>query len=271
MWSYFALNEVMKDPTSCNVFDWSVLEKVLDEAAVWGRQVAFRFYVEYPGGSGTHPGNGIPPCLNGKMALRTNGFWGTVSPDYDDPDVIAALTSFINAFAARYDRAGPGGTADPRIGFMSLGLVGLWGEWHTWPYDRDTGRRLPEPDADRRHHPHHHRRVRHRVQQHPARGALPPRGHRDRQHRVPRRLLAVQGVPRRPDQEHDPADVDERLGRTRSFSCSSTPAPRTGGSPSPSAARPGRRSRAASTPTGRAAPGRSTTCSPRPSSPTSPG
>ncbi|WP_203713994.1 DUF4832 domain-containing protein, partial [Asanoa siamensis] len=143
VWSYFALNEVMKDPNSCATFDWSVFEKALDEAAVWGRQVAFRFYVEYPGGSGTHPGNGIPPCLNGKMALRTNGFWGTVSPDYDDPDVIAALVSFINAFAARYDRAGPGGTADPRVGFMSLGLVGLWGEWHTWPYDRDTADGYP--------------------------------------------------------------------------------------------------------------------------------
>ncbi|MEV4136081.1 fibronectin type III domain-containing protein [Dactylosporangium sp. NPDC049742] len=144
VWSYFALNEVMKDPASCAVFDWSVFEKALDEAAVWGRQVAFRFYLEYPGGSGTHPGNGIPPCLNGKMALRTNGFWGTVSPDYDDPDVIAALTSFINAFAQRYDRAGPGGTADPRIGFMSLGLVGLWGEWHTWPYDRDAADGYPD-------------------------------------------------------------------------------------------------------------------------------
>ncbi|MDG6101877.1 fibronectin type III domain-containing protein [Dactylosporangium aurantiacum] len=144
VWSYFALNEVMQDPASCAVFDWSVFDKALDEAAVWGRQVAFRFYLEYPGGSGTHPGNGIPPCLNGKAALRTNGFWGTVSPDYDDPDVIAAITSFITAFAQRYDRAGPGGTADPRIGFMSLGLVGLWGEWHTWPYDRDTADGYPD-------------------------------------------------------------------------------------------------------------------------------
>ncbi|WP_204040187.1 fibronectin type III domain-containing protein, partial [Acrocarpospora phusangensis] len=144
MWSYFALNEVMKDPASCSVFDWSVFEKALDEAAVWGRQMAFRFYVEYPGGSGTHPGNGIPPCLTGKMALRGNGQWGTVSPDYDDPDVIAAFVSFINAFAARYDHAGPGGTADPRLGFMSLGLVGLWGEWHTWPYDRDPADGYPD-------------------------------------------------------------------------------------------------------------------------------
>ncbi|GAB1817689.1 fibronectin type III domain-containing protein [Herbidospora sp. RD11066] len=136
LWSYFALNEVMKDPASCNTFDWTVFEKALDEAAVWGRQLAFRFYVEYPGGTGSHPGNGIPACLNGKMALRTNGFWGTVSPDYDDPDVIAAFVNFINAFAARYDD-------DPRAGFMSLGLVGLWGEWHTWPYDRDLADGYP--------------------------------------------------------------------------------------------------------------------------------
>ncbi|MGW5157036.1 fibronectin type III domain-containing protein [Nonomuraea wenchangensis] len=144
MWTYFALNEIMTNPSDCNAFDWTLFERALDEAAVWGRQVAFRFYVEYPGGSGSHPGNGIPPCLNGKTALRTNGFWGTVSPDYDDPDVIAAFVNFINAFAARYDKAGPAGTADPRIGFMSLGLVGLWGEWHTWPYDRDAADGYPD-------------------------------------------------------------------------------------------------------------------------------
>ena len=26
---------------------------------------------------------------------------------------------------------------------MSLGLVGLWGEWHTWPYDRDLADGYP--------------------------------------------------------------------------------------------------------------------------------
>ncbi|MFJ6572163.1 DUF4832 domain-containing protein [Streptomyces sp. NPDC091292] len=144
MWSYFALNEVMKDPTNCNSFDWTVFEKALDEAAVWGRQLAFRFYVEYPGGTGSHPGNGIPPCLNGKVTMRSNPFWGTVSPDYDDPDTVQAFTNFVNAFAARYDHSGPGGSADPRIGFMTAGLVGLWGEWHTWPYDSDQADGYPD-------------------------------------------------------------------------------------------------------------------------------
>jgi len=136
LWSYFALSEVQNNPNDCNSFDWSVLEQMLDETASTGRQATIRFYVEYPGGSGTHPGNGIPPCVNGKVTMRTNGFWGTVSPDYDDPDMIDAFVKFINAFGAKYDN-------DPRIGFITMGLVGLWGEWHTWPYDRDTADGYP--------------------------------------------------------------------------------------------------------------------------------
>ncbi|MBN1311848.1 MAG: DUF4832 domain-containing protein, partial [Anaerolineae bacterium] len=92
---------------------------------------------EYPGGSGTHPGNGIPPCVIGKVDMRTNGFWGTVSPDYDDPDMIDAFAKFIAAFGAKYD-------GDPRLGIVHMGLIGLWGEWHTWPYDRDTADGYPD-------------------------------------------------------------------------------------------------------------------------------
>ena len=44
--------------------------------------------------------------------------------------------NFIAAFGARYD-------GDPRIGFINLGLVGLWGEWHTWPFDTDTADGYP--------------------------------------------------------------------------------------------------------------------------------
>jgi hypothetical protein len=131
LWSYFALSEVQNNPNDCNSFNWSILEQMLDETASTGRQAMIRFYVEYPGGTGSHPGNGIPPCVNGKVAMRTNGFWGTTSPDYDDPDIIDAFAKFVAAFGARYDN-------DPRIGIVHMGLVGLWGEWHTWPYDRDT-------------------------------------------------------------------------------------------------------------------------------------
>lgn len=130
-WSYFGLSEVMTDPNNCDSFDWSVLDNALDEIASYGNQAAIRFYIEYPGGTGTHPGNAIPPCFDGHVTNRTNAYWGTTSPDYDSPYLLDALGKFIAAYGARYD-------GDPRIGFINLGLVGLWGEWHTWPYDTDT-------------------------------------------------------------------------------------------------------------------------------------
>jgi hypothetical protein len=37
-----------------------------------------------------------------------------------------ALTNFIHAFGRRYD-------GDPRLGFVGLGLLGTWGEWHNHP------------------------------------------------------------------------------------------------------------------------------------------
>ncbi|MFI7233490.1 fibronectin type III domain-containing protein [Nonomuraea angiospora] len=130
-WSYFGLSEVMTDPADCSTYDWSILDDALNETASYGNQAAVRFYLEYPGGSGSHPGNAIPRCFDGHVTYRTNTYWGTTSPDYDSPYLLGALSDFIAAFGARYD-------GDPRIGFIHLGLVGLWGEWHTWPFDTDT-------------------------------------------------------------------------------------------------------------------------------------
>ncbi len=124
-WSYFALSEVMSGPTT---FTWDIVDQFLDEVASRGNQGTVRFYVEYPGGTGTHPGNGIPTYLNGLVPMRTNTYWGTTCPDYDNPNIITAFLNFIQAFAARYD-------GDPRLGYITMGLVGLWGEWHTWPCD----------------------------------------------------------------------------------------------------------------------------------------
>ncbi|WP_428936302.1 carbohydrate-binding protein [Streptomyces sp. ACT015] len=130
-WSYFGLSEVMKNAADCGSYDWSVLDAALDESASYGNQTALRFYIEYPGGSGSHPADAIPPCFAGHVANRTNAYWNTVSPDYDSTYLLDALKKFIAAFGARYD-------GDPRVGFIHMGLIGLWGEWHTWPYDTDT-------------------------------------------------------------------------------------------------------------------------------------
>ena len=99
-WSYFALSEVMTNPTNCSSYNWEILDQMLDEVGSRGKQATFRFYMEYPGGSGTHPGNGVPPCFNGHVTMRTNGFWGTTSPDYDSPFLLTAVSNWIAAFGA---------------------------------------------------------------------------------------------------------------------------------------------------------------------------
>ncbi|GIJ50406.1 hypothetical protein Val02_72920 [Virgisporangium aliadipatigenens] len=131
-WSYFGLSEVMTSATNCTAYDWSIVDSALNETASYGNQAAIRFYLEYPGGTGSHPGNAVPHCFDGHVAYRDNTYWGTVSPDYDSPYLLDAVSAFIAALGARYD-------GDPRIGFIHLGIVGLWGEWHTWPFDTDTG------------------------------------------------------------------------------------------------------------------------------------
>jgi hypothetical protein len=51
----------------------------------------------------------------------------SLSPDYENPLLRQALTNFITALGARYD-------GDPRVGFITVGLLGFWGEWHTYPH-----------------------------------------------------------------------------------------------------------------------------------------
>lgn len=128
-WLYVPLKAVMSGPDTFT-FD-AGLEPALNAIAARGNQVALRFYLEYPGRE-----DAIPQFIhdNDQIEMRDNA--GQIEPDYDNPDMVTYLENFIAAFGARYD-------GDPRIGFIHMGLVGLWGEWHTWPYDDDTADGLP--------------------------------------------------------------------------------------------------------------------------------
>lgn len=124
-WFYLPLRDVM---TGAHQFRWTALERQLNDIASRGHQAVFRFYLDYPGKP-----TGIPQyLLDQGLLTRTYEEFGnngvSVAPDYSDPRLVSALEDFITAFGRRYD-------GDPRIGFITLGLIGFWGEWHTWPYD----------------------------------------------------------------------------------------------------------------------------------------
>ncbi|WP_052487777.1 LysM peptidoglycan-binding domain-containing protein [Gordoniibacillus kamchatkensis] len=124
---YEPLNGVMKGP---NEFDWTDLDRQLNAIAARGHQAVFRFYVDYP-----DKPTGIPQyLLDGGLKTRSYSDFGngthatSLLPDWDDPRLNAAFQTFADALGKRYD-------GDPRIGFIMVGLIGFWGEWHTYPYD----------------------------------------------------------------------------------------------------------------------------------------
>ena len=125
---YLSLASLMTGPTN---FNWAPMERLLDGIASRGCQTVFRIYLEYP-----QQPSGVPKyLLRAGVKLREWTNTNTTplppsldhTPDYEDPRLRAALTNFIAALGARYD-------GDPRIGFITAGLLGTWGEWHCYPH-----------------------------------------------------------------------------------------------------------------------------------------
>ena len=98
------------------------MEPLLEAASARGHQLVLRPTIDYPGEA-----SGLPGFLEGLVEQRGyEDYGGGLSPDYEDADLRAALTAFIAALGASYD-------GDPRLAFVQVGLLGHWGEWHTYP------------------------------------------------------------------------------------------------------------------------------------------
>ena len=122
-WDYFGLNELMDGMDSFKFDD--EFEMSLKDVASRGHQLVMRVYLDYPGKA-----TGVPKFLidNGLTMRPYQDHGGGQSPDYGNEELIKALESFIAAFGRQYD-------GDPRIGFITVGLLGFWGEWHTFPHE----------------------------------------------------------------------------------------------------------------------------------------
>ncbi|MEV0951604.1 DUF4832 domain-containing protein [Promicromonospora sp. NPDC050249] len=124
-WFYLPVDAVV---TGEDTYDWTRVEAYLSSIAARGHQSVLRFYLDYPGRD-----SGVPAYLLGEGGIsqeRRYDFWDnngvSFSPDYDDPRVVGLITGFIDALGERYD-------GDPRIAYLTAGLVGFWGEDHTYP------------------------------------------------------------------------------------------------------------------------------------------
>lgn len=124
---YLPLSDLMVGP---NEFRWQKLDSLLDDIAGRGHQAVFRIWMEYPGHE-----DGIPQFLE-QQGVKVTQWLNTNTepfpaqqvrtPDYEAPRLRKALQNFIAAMGRRYD-------GDPRIGYITAGLLGTWGEWHTYP------------------------------------------------------------------------------------------------------------------------------------------
>ena len=120
---YFSMREIMTGPTK---FDWKGIEKKLDEIASRNCQAIIRVYMEYPGKPIATPKFLVDRGV--KIEKYKHGDDLTHTPDYDDPKTQKAMVDFVTAYGKKYD-------GDPRIGFITMGILGQWGEWHTYPRD----------------------------------------------------------------------------------------------------------------------------------------
>lgn len=124
-WFYMGLKDIMNGPSSFT-FEKS-LEKKLTEAASRGKQSIFRIYLDYPS-----KGHTVPQFLidNGHKLIQYKNDdtdnKGGFSPDYKDEKLVKAMEASIRAMGNKYD-------GDPRIAFITVGYLGHWGEWHTYP------------------------------------------------------------------------------------------------------------------------------------------
>ena len=124
------------------VFDWSGfetrhLQPVLDDYT--NATFVLRPVADYPDGEnsgitlfygGVDLRRDFPTFLtNAPLSIAAwtysdcDGDGPGVTPDWNDPDMIAQMQDFILSMASHFD-------GDPRITAVQTGLLGLWGEWH---------------------------------------------------------------------------------------------------------------------------------------------
>lgn len=101
-------------------------DEAWDVALAKGKHIIFRVYVDYP-----KLPSGMPDWLIEKgVSMRPyKDHGGGLCPDYDDARMISAMEKFIAALGQRYNQ-------HPRVAFIQLGMLGFWGEWHTWPKEK---------------------------------------------------------------------------------------------------------------------------------------
>ncbi len=135
--SYMLYNDVCKEK---DVFDWTPMDKLLEEVSARGHQAVVRFRYTYPGYSCA-----VPDYIKEMEGYEAR--WakadGRSKPDTEYPDwrceeLQRFHMEFHRRFAERYDR-------DPRLAFVEIGF-GHWAEYHVYDGLFISGQTFPSKE-----------------------------------------------------------------------------------------------------------------------------
>lgn len=127
--------------------DFTALEKELNVVAKRGNQAVFRIYIDYPTKDSDDKPLGIPAFLRKAPYNLDSHDYGDFEnyisqiPDYSDTNLRKTIQNCITELGAKYD-------GDNRIGFITGGFLGFWGEWHCWPYNGVESYKNYEPTTE---------------------------------------------------------------------------------------------------------------------------
>lgn len=111
-------------------FDYAAVEKIIDREGSKGRHLMLRLYCDWHGDNFE---SDCPKWLYTDVGVaRLQGNNGRYITDFNDERYIAQAHQAIEALADRFDN-------DPRIYTFQMGLIGYWGEWHTFGSDFGNG------------------------------------------------------------------------------------------------------------------------------------
>lgn len=133
-YSYFTYSQVVDEKAQ---YDWSALERMLEQIASRGHQAVLRFHDTYVGKK-----TGVPECITALPDYQTTQGESegkpTEFPDWAHPELQRFAMEFFDRFAERYDR-------DPRIAFVQVGF-GLWAEYHIYDGPMILGKTFPSKE-----------------------------------------------------------------------------------------------------------------------------
>ena len=132
--AYMLYNDVCKGK---DVYDWTPMDKLLEQVAARGHQLVVRFRYTYVGQQCSVP-DYIKAWPGYEETVGKSEGRDTYFPDWRCEELQRFHLDFHKRFADRYDN-------DPRLAFVQTGF-GLWAEYHIYDGPRKIGQTFPSKE-----------------------------------------------------------------------------------------------------------------------------